>query len=284
MLLEIAIGDAYGAGFEFCARQKIIEHNTLAAYVAHELGIDAGCYTDDTQMSLALAELLLATPSINGYQAADAFVRCYRRDPRPGYAKGLQCLLDECGDGAALLRRITPHSRRNGAAMRSVPLGLISDRHQLMAAAREQAAVTHDTPEGIQSSQVVALMAHALLYEQLALADLPKFIRRETGFELSTNWKGEVACDAIETVRAVHTALARNRSMADLLRDCVDFGGDVDSVAAIALGIASLSPEYDAKIPAALYEGLESGPYGRIYLAQLDAKLSERFPALGKRA
>jgi ADP-ribosyl-[dinitrogen reductase] hydrolase len=151
-----------------------------------------------------------------------------------------------------------------------------------MTAAREQAAVTHNTPEGIQSSQVVALMAHAMLYEQLALADLPTFIRRETGFELSTDWKGEVACDAIETVQAVHTALARNRSMAGLLRDCVDFGGDVDSVAAIAMGIASLSREYDSDIPPALYDELENGAYGRAYLAQLDARLAARFPALNK--
>lgn len=282
MLLEIAIGDAYGAGFEFCPRQKIIEHNTLSTYVAHELGIQAGCYTDDTQMSLALAELLLEARPITGDQAADGFVRCYQRDPRPGYAKGLQGLLDECTDGAALRQRIVPHSRRNGAAMRSVPLGLIADRQRLMAAAREQAAVTHDTPEGIQSSQIVALMAHALLYEQLALTDIPHFILLETGFELSTDWKGEVACDAIETVQAVHTALARNRSMANLLRDCVDFGGDVDSVAAIALGIASLSREYDADIPAPLYEGLEYGAYGSTYLAQLDSRLAVRFPALRK--
>ena len=166
MLLEIAIGDADGAGFEFCGREKIEQSNTLASYVAHELGIPAGHYTDDTQMSIAVAEVLLFEREFSSAAFADAFVTCYRPDPRPGYAKGFQALLDECADGTALRNRIRPDSRRNGAAMRSVPLGLIADQCVLMLVAKEQAAVTHNTTEGVLSAQVIALMAHFLLYDR----------------------------------------------------------------------------------------------------------------------
>jgi ADP-ribosyl-[dinitrogen reductase] hydrolase len=280
LLVEIAIGDAYGAGFEFCDREKIIQCNTLAGYVPHELGIAAGSYTDDTQMSIAVSEVLLSKTEMSSSSFADAYVRCYRRDRRKGYAKGLQELLECCGCGAALRQRIRPESRRNGAAMRSVPLGLIADKNLLALAAREQAVVTHNTVEGVLSSQVVALMAHFVLYDQAALIDIPELVKSSTGFELMSNWSSEVECDAIQTLHAVNTALLRNRSMSSLLCDCVNFGGDVDSVAAIAMGIASLTPEYASDLPVAILDGLEDGEYGRNFLTLLDAALAKEFPVI----
>ncbi|MES2039479.1 MAG: ADP-ribosylglycohydrolase family protein [Pseudomonadota bacterium] len=280
MLLEIAVGDAYGAGFEFCGREKIMLSNTLEKYVPHELGIQAGCYTDDTQMSIAVAEVLLSGSEYSAIVFADAYVRSYKRDQRQGYAKGLQSLLDLCGTGTDLRQRISPESRRNGAAMRSVPLGLIADKNLLAQAAREQAMVTHNTAEGILSSHVVALMSHALLYDKAKLAELPDLILKMTGFALRDDWLDEVECDALQTLHAVNTALQANRRMSNLLLDCVNFGGDVDSVAAIAMGLASLAPEYIADIPASLTSGLESGQFGSSYLRQLDVTLAERYPVL----
>jgi ADP-ribosyl-[dinitrogen reductase] hydrolase len=280
LLLEIAIGDAYGAGFEFCNREKITACNTLEKYVPHEQGILAGHYTDDTQMSIAIAEVLLANADYSAEVFAESFVKAYKRDRRQGYAKGLQGLLDLCGDGADLMQRISPESRRNGAAMRSVPLGLIADKNVLAVAAKEQARVTHNTAEGILSSHVVALMAHALLYDKASLSDLPGIILTQTGFVLRGDWCAEVECDALQTLHAVNTALQANRSMSALLLACVNFGGDVDSVAAIAMGLASLTSEYVADIPVSLQDGLEEASYGRNYLLQLDALLATRYPIL----
>lgn len=282
MLHHIAIGDAYGAGFEFSDRQKIERLNTLRAYVEHDLGIPAGHYTDDTQMSIAVAEVLLSDGA-TGATADDfaaSFVRCFQRDPRPGYAKGLSALLTECADGAELRRRIRPNSRRNGAAMRAVPLALVEDKATLKCLATQQAAVTHDTPDGCLSSVVVSLMGHLLLYDGLRLAQLRDVVARETGFELSDCWSGEVACDAMQTVHAVHTVLLRHRDLPSLLRACVDFGGDVDSVAAIAMGLASLSREYARALPAALVAGLETGLFGAMFVQQMDTALAQKYPAL----
>jgi ADP-ribosylglycohydrolase len=164
--------------------------------------------------------------------------------------------------------------------MRSVPLGLIPDVACLRSAAHAQASITHDTIEGVLSSEVVALMAHALLYEQSTLRNLPLRIEQATGFVLSNVWSRDVECDAIQTLHAVATALLRNKRMSELLVDCVNFGGNVDSVAAIALGLASLSKEYENDIPANLSIDLEFGPYGQTFLRNMDLALVERFPAL----
>ncbi|GAB4543754.1 MAG: hypothetical protein Tsb0014_37610 [Pleurocapsa sp.] len=61
MLLELAIADAYGAGFEYARNTFVTEHNNLINYVQHPRHhIKPGCYTDDTQMSIAIAETLIA--------------------------------------------------------------------------------------------------------------------------------------------------------------------------------------------------------------------------------
>ena len=49
MLLEIAIGDAYGAGFEYVNAAIIREHNALSGTIQHPRhGTKPGQYTDDT--------------------------------------------------------------------------------------------------------------------------------------------------------------------------------------------------------------------------------------------
>ena len=280
MMMTIAIGDAYGAGFEFAPRDKIERHNDGAGYVDHELGIPAGRYTDDTQMSIAVAELLLRDAPLDAPACADAFVHVYQRDPRGGYSRGFGQLLSEVADGAELLRRIHPGSVRNGAAMRSVPLGLIEDRSLMRRVASVQASVTHDSDAGRLSSEIVALMAHSLLRRTARVDELAAMVATETGFELRRDWCAEVEVDALQTLHAVHTALVAQRSMRGLLRACVDFGGDTDSVAAIALGLAGLSDEFQDDLPASLFDGLENGPFGRDWLQALDARLAQRFPLL----
>jgi ADP-ribosylglycohydrolase len=81
------------------------------------------------------------------------------------------------------------------------------------------------------------------------------------------------------SVRAAITAVMRNDRMSDLLKDCVNFTGDVDTVATIALAAASCSREVIQDIPQQLVEGLENGAYGRDYIAELNKKLMERIRA-----
>lgn len=280
MLVEIAIGDAYGAGFEFSARDKIEKYNFGKTYTQHDLGIPAGNYTDDTQMSIAIAEMIIFDIEFTKENCANSFIQTFKRDKRQGYAKRFQSLIESCENGADLIQQIKPQSTRNGAAMRSVPLGLIENKEKLLVSAKIQASVTHETPEGIISSQIIGLASHKLIYDQVLLKGLASVVSQETGFSINTNWKTEVDCDAIQTVHAVFSSLMRNTKMSSLLIDCVNYGGDVDSVAAIALGLASLSSEYENDIDHNLLNSLENGNYGLNFLKQLDKKLQQKYPNL----
>ena len=75
------------------------------------------------------------------------------------------------------------------------------------------------------------------------------------------------------SVTAALTALAGNTTLSGLLRTCVAFTGDVDTVATVALAAAARSAEYTHDLPAVLLDDLENGPYGRDYLAGLDERL-----------
>jgi hypothetical protein len=61
--------------------------------------------------------------------------------------------------------------------------------------------------------------------------------------------------------------------MSDVLRACVAFTGDVDTVAAIALAAGSCAVEIAHDLPQHLIYGLEDGPFGRRYLEALDSQL-----------
>lgn len=280
MILEAAIGDAYGAGFEFAPREKIDTANTLTQYETHPLFTSIhGKYTDDTQMAIGVAELMLEGGAWTRLSIANKFVEVFKRDPREGYARGFHGLLTEVQSGQELLDRIRPASTRNGAAMRAWPLGLYPDIPQLLELAALQATITHDTGVGRISAQAIALMMHYCYYQKGPLAGLPEFLEIHQDIQWSTDWSGEVQIDGKETVHAVLSLMVRAESLMQLLQDSVALGGDVDTVASLCLAMASAVPAVQQELPLWTSETLENGPYGRDFLTQLDTKLLTAWPA-----
>lgn len=278
MLIELAIGDAYGIAFEYVNPEHIRAFNTLAGYARHPtLGLVPGSYTDDTQMSIAVAEVLLDEPSWSRDAFAERFVRVFKRDPRAGYARAFQKFLESIPDGPAFLREIRADSDKSGAAMRACPIGLLESIGRVVEVATLQARVTHDTRDGIDAAVAAALSAHFFAYRLGPPEELGAFLVEHVAGAWDAEWVGEVGQKGWMSVRAAVTAIGRNRSLASLLRQCVDFGGDVDTVAAIALGAASMSEHYAHDLPEALVNGLENGPFGRDFLRSLDRRLLGKF-------
>jgi ADP-ribosyl-[dinitrogen reductase] hydrolase len=274
MLVEIAIGDAYGAAFEYAAPSRD-RPNDLSGYFQHPRhGIAPGCYTDDTQMSIAVAETLLE----HGARAAplqfiEKFVQAFQRDPREGYAGRFWDFLKSVRDAQDFAARIAPDSAKSGAAMRACPIGVLPEVADVLAVAEGQARVTHDTDGGVCSAQAVALATHFFLYRHGGKSGLPAFLDAHIPGGWSQPHRGRVGPDGMAAARAAITALMSEDSLSGLLRRCVDFGGDVDTVAAVALGAASCCADYARDLPAVLYDGLEDGPWGMAYLRELDARL-----------
>ncbi|SDD70679.1 ADP-ribosylglycohydrolase family protein [Actinokineospora iranica] len=277
-MVELAVGDAYGAGFEYADAAFVAERNTLRGYVPHprHRSLRPGSYTDDTQMSIAVAEVLVSGDPWTAPTLADAFVRVFHRDRREGYAAGFHGLLCQVRDGEELLRRLRPASDKSGAAMRSAPLGLLPTVPEVLRHTEIQARVTHDTPDGVESAQAAALAVHYCHFGLGPVAEVGRWIdsRLTDGAGgWARPWQGKVGAQGRMSVRAALTALAANDTLSGLLRACVAFTGDVDTVATIAIAAASRSAEFARDLPPALLDGLERGPYGFDYLAELDARL-----------
>jgi hypothetical protein len=62
-----------------------------------------------------------------------------------------------------------------------------------------------------------------------------------------------------------------------MLQECIAFTGDVDTVAAIAMGAASMSRQIVQDCPSLLIDQLEDGPFGRKYIEALDRRLLTKF-------
>ncbi len=273
MLLELAVGDAYGAGFEY-ASEMVERYNDLSRYVQHPRHqIKPGCYTDDTQMSLAIAETLVAQEPWIPEVLAHRFVTTFKRDQREGYSSKFYQFLLQVQDGQQFLEGINWTSDKSGAAMRAAPIGVLPSVEKVIEAATVQAAITHNTPDGINAARAAALMSHYFIYRLGSKKELGQFLEAHVSGEWSHPWQGKVQSKGWMSVRAAITAVMRNDSLSELLKDCIAYTGDVDTVAAIALAAASCSEEITQDLPEHLIAGLENGSYGRDYIIDLDRQL-----------
>jgi ADP-ribosyl-[dinitrogen reductase] hydrolase len=278
MILELAVGDAYGAGFEYTDHDFVTNHNTLSGYVPHPIfGIGHGVYTDDAQMTLAIAELLISNDPWTPLNLANKFVDVFKRDPREGYASKFYEFLQEVKSSEEFLRKINPNSEKSGGAMRASPLGFIPDMGELINYATIQAQITHNTSIGIDSSIAAALMVHYFIYNLGSKKNLGEFIESYVPGEWSKPWSQRVEKEGFMHVRAAITAIKEEDSLSSILKRSINFEGDTDTVATIALAAASVSSEIIQELPPVLVENLENGEYGRAYLINLDKKLRKRF-------
>lgn len=295
ILLYTAIGDAYCASCEYIklphdkeTYNKALNFNQYLSHPRHNLV--PGTYTDDTSMSAANAKVLIENDSFTNICFAEAWVNEFKQDPRDAYSRRFQKFLEEVETGKEFLDKIDPVSNKNGAAMRSAVLGVLKIPSIVRTVADGQAKITHNTPGGRFGSQAVALMSHYVLYENSPLErDLLKtYLRYHLRHIIAESealtdvfrrpWAGPVAGPevGINTALATFELLVSCNSLLEVLRKTIEFGGDTDTCASIALGIASARMPDD--LPAFMHNDLEKGSdFGAKYLKSLGSKLMRKY-------
>lgn len=283
MLLEIAIGDSYGCCYEWTDRWIVKTKNKLEYLTLAENPsvIPPGNYTDDCQLSLAIAELMLEEKEKwDHYDVANKFVECFHRDPRRGYAPGFYLFLLDHKNGVDFVRDIRPNSTRSGAAMRAGPLGLIPDINELKEKSDIQSSLTHDTVQGRNSALCAALAVHYFRYNLGSKKELGEYLADvfKDQFNLGALAQYEyIPVEGWPCVWAAMAAILENDTLTGVLKSCIDYAGDTDTVAAIAMAAASQSKEIVQDLPENLFNGLENGTYGRDYIIKLDEQLEKKY-------
>ena len=281
MLVELALGDSYGAGREYVPDAVVKATNDGVSYIQHQKWADLkpGRYTDDTQMTIGLAEFMLSGKAPTAYNLAEAFLSTFQRDPRAGYAAKFYEILQRVKTPYDLLRILQPQSDRSGAAMRASPCGLLPTVEEAIDYAVWQGTLTHATRDGLGAAAGAAALTWACRqgYDR---GFLPQFLDDTVpGFYWSVPWVGKVGAPGLESTKAALAAVVAHDNLHDMLRACIAFTGDVDTVATIALAAASLHPGMTSNLAQSLYDGLEpGGQYGLAYLRDLDVKLMAKYP------
>lgn len=158
-LLGTFAGDALGMPVEGLAAAAIeYRHGVVRDMLDARRG--RGTYTDDTEMSIAVAESLVARRGFDGSHMAQRFVAGL--DRTRGYGRGTLEALDRVAAGVPW-QRAGAHtygtgSFGNGSAMRAGPVGLLFHRDlgEAMEVAREQSQITHSHPLGRAGAAVMA--------------------------------------------------------------------------------------------------------------------------------
>lgn len=299
MLVEIAIADAYGAGLEYVDPEEARKLNTVERYYPHPLhDLKPGSYTDDTQMTIANAEFVVdihkgRLPDVNTAEFAQKFCEVFHRDPRKGYSSGFYTALQgvvsqPCGHrvrwGVELINTVGAHGRstKNGAAMRACPFAVIPDLQKAMGYSMIQAMVTH-RGSAIEAAVGTTAAAWYCYHHEGPMDGLVEWLQDRFTHEgtvalMREPWPEDrpvlnepTRTLGLDTFRAALWAVLRSESLSEVLRRSVAYTGDVDTVAAIAMGIASHRLEND--LPQHLYGGLENGEFGRDFLEDLDREL-----------
>ncbi|MCP3138330.1 ADP-ribosylglycohydrolase family protein [Pyxidicoccus xibeiensis] len=156
----LSIGDAFGERFfgPHEVMQPLVEQRDLPRAPWK--------YTDDTEMALAVVQVLEDHGRVDQDVLARLFATRYRRDRNRGYGGTAHDILQKIGLGVPW-REVASEvfdgqgSMGNGGAMRVAPLGayFAGDLSQVVSEARASAEVTHMHPEGQAGAIAIAVAA-----------------------------------------------------------------------------------------------------------------------------
>ncbi|MBN2255275.1 MAG: ADP-ribosylglycohydrolase family protein, partial [Deltaproteobacteria bacterium] len=220
-MLGAIAGDIIGSVYEHCP----VKTTEFPLFQRHSR------FTDDTVITVAVGHAILE----NGDYGASlkAFGRRY---PHAGYGSAFYHWIFE--------PRVTPYnSWGNGSAMRVSPVGFaFDDADTVLKEAQRSAVVSHNHPEGIKGAQAVALAVF-----MARRGDGKETIKKEienrfaynlarTVDEIRPAYRFDVSCQG--SVPEAIVAFLDSDDYEDAVRKAISLGGDSDTLACIAGGIA----------------------------------------------
>lgn len=227
-MLGAIVGDVVGSRYEW--------HNIKSK--TFDLFSDRNKPTDDSVMSLAVAQAILNCDGEYD-RLSEETVICMqslgRKYPRAGYGGSFRRWL--------LSEQPRPYgSWGNGSAMRVSACGFAArSLEEAIALSAKVTEVTHNHPEGMKGAEAVAAAIY-LAREGRSLSEIREHILRhyyQIDFRLDdirASYRFDVSCQG--SVPQALEAFFESESFEDTIRNAISIGGDSDTIAAIAGGIA----------------------------------------------
>ena len=268
-MLGAIIGDTVGSVYEF--------HNIKT--MNFPFFSPKSNYTDDSIMTMAVADWLLKDPT-HGMDTLEAsFISFAKKYPCPmgGYG-GMFFRWLFRSDG----KREPYNSWGNGSAMRASANGWMFDTlEETERVAGLSAAITHNHPEGIKGAQSTAA-AIFMARNGSSKEEIRSYITEKYGYNLNRTcdeirpvygWEG--SCQG--TVPEAMVAFFDSTDFESAIRLAVSLGGDSDTLACITGGIAEA---FYKEIPDDIAKGIWSllPEDFKAILQEMEARTSYRLP------
>jgi ADP-ribosylglycohydrolase len=214
-------GDIIGSVYEW--------HNIKTK--SFELFDEECFFTDDTVLTVALADAI-----IHNKNYGKVMKEYYQSYPDAGYGSSFKSW--------AVIGENQPYnSWGNGSAMRTSPVGFLYDSlSEVLDKAEYFASFTHNHPEGIKGAKATSA-AIFLSRTGSSKADIKSYITKQFDYDLSTSideirpeYSFDVSCQG--SVPQAITAFLESTDYEDAIRNAISIGGDSDTLACIAGGIA----------------------------------------------
>ena len=230
-MLGAILGDMIGAPYEFDRGDKT---------KFFPLFIERSEFTDDSVMTIAVAEALLATLGKSDDEIKTALIDSMQKWGKKYPHAGYGCMFSQW------LGTPDPKpygSFGNGSAMRVSAAGWLFDNIETTRhIAALTSEVTHNHPEGIKGAEATA-SAIFLARNGKSKTEIKDYIIKEFNYDLSRT------CDEIrpkyhhvetcqETVPEAITAFLEGQDFEDVIRTAVSLGGDCDTLTCISGSIA----------------------------------------------
>ncbi len=232
-MLGAITGDIIGSRFEF---------NSIKSTSFDLFG--RGCrYTDDSAMTMAVAEWLLDDPNHSHVVLEQKLVKYGELDPDAGYGgKFFDWLFNPTRLWPDGIRR-PYNSWGNGSAMRVSAVGWMFETiEETERVAEISASITHNHPEGIKGAQAVAA-AIFMARNGSSKDEMREYVSNKFQYDLyrtieqiRPEYDFEVSCQ--KSVPEAIIAFLDSVDYESAVRLAVSLGGDADTQACIAGGIA----------------------------------------------
>jgi ADP-ribosylglycohydrolase len=233
-MLGAIIGDVIGSAYEW----RNVKSTDF------ELFSSRTRFTDDTVLTVAVADAVMYILDQNPAWSVGERKKVYasklkeygRKFPDAGYGHSFKKWLD-----SSLLEPYGSYG--NGSAMRVSPIGYAFDSlDEVLEEAKLSAAVTHNHREGIKGAQAVA-SAVFIARTGGNKGQIKEFIEKQFKYDLSRklddirpDYKFDSSCQG--SVPQAITAFLESEDYEDVIRKAISIGGDSDTIACIAGGIA----------------------------------------------
>lgn len=242
-MLGAIIGDIVGSSREW----KNIKTEDF------EMVTEESRFTDDTVMTLAVAEWLMADPN-------------HREETLVDYMQELGGQYFYAGFGGRFYRWLMSENPKpygsfgNGSGMRVSPVGLYArSLDEALELARVSASVTHNHPEGIKGAQAIAACVYLQRNGQRDKKALQRYVEETFGYDLHrkledlrAGYRFDVSCQGSVPI-AIMAFLQRDTAEA-ALRLAISMGGDSDTIGCMTTAIATACPPHTSdpacRIPA----------------------------------